>query len=310
MSQKLPPLTALRAFEAAARHMSFAKAADELAVTPAALSFQIKNLEDHLGAPLFTRLNRAVELTDAGRALAPHASTGFDALARGWRAAGQVNAGQALYITAGPAFTAKWLAPRMFGFAQQHPDIELRFAATLRILDFDRDNVDLAIRFGRGTDDGLFSETLYRGWVTPMMRPEIAARLDTPGDLLDENLIIDESLDFLSERPDWEQWFKAVGIDSGQIKGVHFDQADHAIDVAIEGAGVVLGRSSVAINALRSGTLVAPFKTALTTDAHYRLVCPMGTETAPLVQRFRDWIHGEIAKDQDLAEDREFVHIG
>src|SRR5210317_545459 len=118
MPDRLPPLTALRAFEAAARHMSFAKAADELNVTPAALSFQIKSLEEHLGAPLFRRLNRAVELTEAGRALSPGATEGFQALSAAWRAAQRLQDEQTLTVTAGPAFTAKWLAPRLYEFAQ------------------------------------------------------------------------------------------------------------------------------------------------------------------------------------------------
>lgn len=310
MADRLPPLTALRAFEAAARHLSFAKAADELAVTPAALSYQIKSLEEHLGAPLFRRLNRAVELTEAGHVLLPQASAAFDALRRGWRAAQRLQESAVLNITAGPAFTAKWLAPRLFKFAQAHPDIELRFSATLRVLDFDRDNVDVAIRFGLGDDAGLFTEPLYRGWITPMMRPEIAARIARPEDLLKETLIHDESLGFLPQPPDWKRWFAEQGIETGPLKGIHFDQADHALDMALEGAGVVMGRASIALNALRSGALVAPFELALTVDAHYRLVCPAGTQDRPDIRRFRDWIHAEMARDADLADGRRIVHIG
>ena len=150
MADRLPPLTALRAFDAAARHMSFAQAAAELNVTPAALSFQIKSLEEHLGTPLFHRLNRAVQLTEAGHALAPDAQAAFETLSAGWRAALRTQDHQSLIVTAGPAFTAKWLAPRLFEFAQAHPEIELRFSASLRIMDFARDNIDVAIRFGAG----------------------------------------------------------------------------------------------------------------------------------------------------------------
>ena len=146
MNERLPPLTALRAFEAAARHMSFAKAADELNVTPAALSYQIKALEADLGTPVFRRLNRAVELTEAGRALAPGASDAFATLSAAWRNTKRLNNSDVLTVTAGPAFTAKWLAPRLYDFAQAHPEIELRFHASLRLADFDRDEVDVAIR--------------------------------------------------------------------------------------------------------------------------------------------------------------------
>ena len=168
MDRRLPPLTALRAFDAAARHMSFAKAADELSVTPAALSFQIKSLEEHLGQPLFRRLNRAVELTEAGRALAPGAAEGFQALSAAWRAARRRQDDRTLTVTAGPAFTAKWLAPRLYEFAQTHPEIELRFSASLRMMDFDRDEIDVAIRFGYGPDPGLYALPLRREWITPV----------------------------------------------------------------------------------------------------------------------------------------------
>ena len=146
MSDRLPPLTALRAFEAAARHMSFAQAAAELNVTPAALSFQIKSLEEHLGAPVFRRLNRAVELPAEGQALRTGVHEGFDLITTAWRSARRQVQSNVLTVTAGPAFTAKVLAPRLFEFAQAHPDIDLRFSASLRIMDFVRDDIDATVR--------------------------------------------------------------------------------------------------------------------------------------------------------------------
>ncbi len=309
MPRDLPPLTALRAFEAAARHMSFAEAAEELGVTPAALSFQIKSLEAHLGAPLFHRLNRAVVLTDAGRALVPGTSEGFTALRQGWQAARRVQDTGRLTVTAGPAFTAKWLAPRLFSFAEAHPDIELRFIASLRLLDFIRDEVDVAIRLGVAADPDLFSEVLYEGFVTPMMHPSIAARISEPADLLGEKLIHDDSLDFMAQPPGWAAWFAAAGVSHGALRGTHFSQADHGIDMALNGAGVVMGRSSITTGALRDGALVAPFNLAITVAAHYRIVCLPGTETRPAIARFREWAHAEVAKDAPLAERFEKVHI-
>lgn len=214
-----------------------------------------------------------------------------------------------LNITAGPAFTAKWLAPKLFDFAQKNPDIDLRFTATLRLLDFDRDGIDIAIRFGTGPDQGVFSEPLYRGFITPMMRPDIAARLKTPTDLLSETLIHDESLDFLSTPPDWARWFAEAGVPHGPLKGPHFTQADHSLDMALEGGGVVMGRSSIAMTALRSGALLAPFRLALTVQAHYRMITTQGAETRPNVARFRAWILGEIEPDRALAEAHDIVHI-
>ena len=296
MIDRLPPLTALRAFDAAARHMSFAQAAAELNVTPAALSFQIKSLEDHLGQPLFHRLNRAVTLTEAGRALAPGTADGFAMLANAWRSARRLQNNSTLTVTAGPAFTAKWLAPRLYEFAQAHPDIELRFSAGLRIMDFDRDEIDVAIRFGYGPDPGLYAIPLAVEWVMPVMTPELARRYPTPQSLKDAPLLFDDSIDFLRPKCDWQMWFRAVGIDFNPTHGVRFSQADHAVDAALAGAGIVLGRRALVIKDLSEGRLVAPFKTAISTKAHFRFLCPEGAENRPQVKAFRDWILQEIEK--------------
>ncbi len=301
MAERLPPLTALRAFEAAARHMGFAQAAAELNVTPAALSFQIKSLEEHLGQAVFRRLNRAVELTEAGRALLPGASEGFAALAQGWRAARRVGDAATLTVTAGPAFTAKWLAPRLFLFAQANPKIELRFSATLRLLDFERDEVDVAIRFGSGIDEGLFSLPLLDEWVTPMMSPKLAARLAAPGDLKAAALLHQDDTGFLDPPVTWETWFNAAGIGAAPTGGPRFSQADHAVDAALAGAGVVLGRISLTYGALKDGALVAPFRPALRLPAQYRVVCPKGTETRPQLRAFIKWIVAETVEMQQFT---------
>ncbi|MFT4783775.1 MAG: LysR family glycine cleavage system transcriptional activator [Paracoccaceae bacterium] len=293
MTDNLPPLTALRAFEAAARHLSFAKAAHELNVTPAALSFQIKSLEAHLGQPVFRRLNRAVELTSIGRTLYPGTAGGFAALSQAWRTARKQTSTTTLTITAGPAITAKWLAPRLFQFAKLHPDIELRFTATLRMMDFDRDEVDVAIRFGSGLDVGVFSKPIIREWLTPMMTPALALKYRTPQDLLEAPLLHHSDLDFVQPAVDWPAWFHAVGLSPPERHGPRFSQSDHAIDAALEGAGIVLGRISLTHKALKDGQLVAPFKTALLPDDHYRFVCPAGSETRPQVNAFLKWIEHE-----------------
>ena len=303
MSDRLPPLTSLRAFEAAARHMSFAKAADELNVTPAALSFQIKSLEEHLGEPVFRRLNRAVELTEAGRALAPGTSDGFAALQGAWRAVRRITDQTNLTVTAGPAFTAKWLAPRLFDFAQAHPEIELRFSASLRQMDFNRDGVDVAIRFGLGPDDGLYSLPLAREWVTPVMVPELAAKYPTAESLRDAPLISDQSIDFLDPPADWAAWFRAMDVaPPEEMHGPRFSQADHAVDAALAGVGVVLGRRALVIKDVAEGRLVAPFRLALNTGARFRFLCPEGLEKRPQIRAFRDWILAEIEKTKALAE--------
>lgn len=308
MSDRLPPLTSLRAFDAAARHMSFARAAEELHVTPAALSFQIKSLEEHLGAPLFRRLNRAVELTDVGRVLAAGAADGFAALRAAWKAANRSLGSNALIVTAGPAFTAKWLAPRLFGFVQKNPEIELQFTATLRLMDFDRDNVDVAIRFGKGgQEDGLFSRSIIDEWVTPMMHPDLVADYSTPADLARAPLLQQDDIAFLTPPIDWRAWFRAAGLDEPPPAAARFSQADHALDAAAAGGGVVLGRISLAEKDLREGRLVAPFSLALTTEAHYRFVCPMGQEDRPQVRALRDWLHEETQNLTGYREGRVFV---
>ncbi len=307
MTDRLPPLTALRAFEAAARHMSFAKAANELNVTPAALSFQIKSLEEHLGQQVFRRLNRAVELTEAGRTLAPGISDGFYAMGQAWQATRRLADVSTLTVTAGPAFTSKWLAPRLFDFATAHPEIELRFSASLRLVDFDRDSVDVAIRFSETPDTGLFSRNLLEEWVTPMLSPELARRVSTPNDLHDLPLLHQDDTRFMRHPVDWPAWFRAAGIGEAPLSGPRFSQADHAIDAALSGLGVVLGRGSLASRDLDTGRLVAPFPLCLRTTATYRFLCSEGAESRPQVAAFLAWISNETEKADAGTSERHFI---
>lgn len=309
MPDRLPPLTALRAFEAAARHMSFAKAAEELHVTPAALSYQIKSLEEHLGEALFIRLNRAVELTEAGRTLAPGASEGFQTLVTAWRATRRLQDSSTLNVTAGPAFTAKWLAPRLYEFARAHPEIDLRFSATLRMMDFERDEVDVAIRFGYGPDAGVWSMPLSTEWFTPVMLPELAAKYPTPESLTEAPLIFDESTTFLSPPCDWPTWFRAMGVDFAPQHGPHFSGADHAVDAALAGVGVVLGRRAMVIKDIFEGRLVAPYGVALGTKAQFRFLCRNGTENRPQITAFRNWILAEIAKTTSVHQQLRIIPV-
>jgi LysR family glycine cleavage system transcriptional activator len=307
MSDRLPPLTALRAFDAAARHMSFAKAADELNVTPAALSYQIKALEADLGQPVFRRLNRAVELTEAGRALAPGTSDAFAALSAAWRSTKRLNDNGVLTVTAGPAFTSKWLAPRMYDFAQAHKEIELRFLATLRIIDFDRDEVDVAIRFGLGQDKAVYSRPLIREWMTPMMTPQMAKIITTPEKLAEATLVHDNSISFFKTPADWAAWARAAKVEFDTSHGPRFSQADHALDAAMAGAGVVLGRVSLATRALDAGRLVAPFKVGLVAESQFRFICPLGNETRPHIAAFEAWVLKEIETSHKYEEGRTLV---
>ncbi|WP_073250002.1 transcriptional regulator GcvA [Shimia gijangensis] len=310
MQDRLPPLTALRAFEAAARHMSFAMAADELHVTPAALSFQIKSLEEHLGTPVFLRLNRAVELTEAGRTLQPGIKEGFQSLNAAWRAAQRIGNETTLMVTAGPAFTAKWLAPRFFEFARAHPEIDLRFTATLRALDFGRDEVDVAIRFGMDKKEpGLVSFPLETEWVTPVMTPEMAERFPTPQSLKHATLVHDDSIAFLSPQTDWAAWFRMMGLNIDATHGPRFTGADHAVDAALAGAGVTLGRRALAVKDIHEGRLVTPFRRAIELQARFRFVCREGAENRPHIAAFHQWILDEIAKMSNVTESLTLTHI-
>lgn len=310
MPDRLPPLTALRAFEAAARHMSFAKAADELFVTPAALSYQIKSLEEHLGAPLFHRLNRAVRLTEAGEALAPGVQDGFQTLNSAWRTVQRLTDDATLMVTAGPGFTAKWLAPRFFEFARAHPEIDLRFSATLHNVDFGRDEVDVAIRFGLEKDiPGLWSADLPLEWVTPVMTPDLARQFPTPQSLENATLIHDQSIDFLKPRADWGAWARLVGVSFDTTHGPSFSGADHSVDAALAGAGVALGRRALVVKDLSEGRLVAPYKQAIVLQARFRFLCTDGAQDRPHIAAFRHWMLEEIKKTRHVTEALDLVSI-
>ena len=295
MPDRLPPLNALRAFEAAARHMSFADAAGELNVTPAALSQQIKSLEAHLGAPVFLRLNRRVDLTDEGRALMPGVADGFSAIRGAWAAAQRRIAAQHLTVTAGPVFLSSFLAPRMDAFVQAHPEVELRFAASLRMLSFERDGIDLAVRFGPGTDAGYFSEVIFEDWATPMCAPHVAEGIASPADVLRFPLIVQDSGGPLQAYERWDTWCGAVGEPLPAARGPEFSAPDGALSYAAGGGGVVMGRISLAEHMLETGRLVMPVPQTLRRGLRYRIVCPEGFETSRNAVMFREWLRDEIA---------------
>ncbi len=282
-------------------------AADELNVTPAALSFQIKSLEQHLGVPVFKRLNRAVELTEEGALLRPGVSEGFAALQSSWRGVQRRLNSATLTVTAGPGFTAKWLAPRLFKFAQANPEIELRFSASLQVMDFARDDIDLAIRFGQGDDTDLFSKHVIDEWAAPMASPGLAQKMKSLEDLRHLPLLHDDHVSFLDPTPDWARFFDLAGLAPIEQHGPKFSQSDHAIDVALSGAGVVLGRISMTEAHLREGSLVMPFNTGLKLRGSYRLVCPHGHETRPQMATFIDWVSKETACIQEFTEKMRFV---
>ena len=298
MPDRLPPLNALRAFEATARHMSFAKAAEELFVTPSALSYQVRQLEEHLGQKLFERLNRAIALTTAGEKLYPGIHTGLLAMSEAVSGLKNATPDDVLIVSTGPAFAAKWLAPRMYRFIEAHPDIELQLSANLKLVEFGVDGVDVAVRFGYGDYPDLHVEPIFDDVVTPMCSPELIERgLKKPSDLENFTLLHDDSMSQLERAPDWQEWLRRAGVTNVDAsRGMRFSHADHSIDAAVEGAGVALGRSSLAGRELQSGRLVAPFDVHLTTSAAFWFVCAPTDLEKPKVEAFREWLMKEASE--------------
>lgn len=300
MPDRLPPLTALRAFEAASRLMSFQAAASELAVTPAALSFQIRQLEDHLGVKLFNRLNRAVELTEHGRLIQPGIHDAFEQIQRTMRQFRRRQQTNVLTIAAGPAFTAKWLSPRLYRFIALNPGIDARISASVGKSDLQLDDIDVAIRFGPGVYPGHHSVRLMDEFVTPMCSPVLVEGPDairTPDDLANHTLIHDDTHLGVFMLKNWADWLEAAGaknVDPSR-SGLHFNVADHAVDAAIGGGGVVLGRTCLAEPDIRAGRLVTPFDLKLKADYSFFVICLESRKDEPAIAAFRKWIFDEVA---------------
>ncbi|MEM7222548.1 MAG: transcriptional regulator GcvA [Pseudomonadota bacterium] len=298
MAKRIYPLNALRAFEAAARHLSFVKAADELHVTPAAISHQVKSLEDFLGVQLFRRLPKGLLLNDVGQLILPDLRDGFARLDRAMERVRDSDARAPLSISVAPAFAAKWLVPRLERFNSAFPGIDVRISARLAVIDFQRDAFDAAIRLGRGVYEGLHTTKLFDEFVTPMCSPRLLegdAPLRRPDDLQAHALIHDDSLDFHPTAPKWPAWLKAAAAtEVDAARGAHFSHPDHSLQAAIDGAGVALGWTHLAAADLAAGRLVAPFDLALPMGLGFYLVCPEGHVERPNVAKFRHWILEEI----------------
>src|SRR5581483_7998410 len=301
MHGPMPPLSALRAFEAAARHLSLTQAARELHVTAGALSHQIRGLEEFLGVKLFERRVRAIALTAAGRQLYPGLQAGF-AQIRG--AIENLAAGQnpgVLVVSTSPGFTAKWLVPRLYRFAAARPDVDVRISSSMNNANFTSDGVDLAVRNMRiepAFDPALEIEKLIDISFVPVCSPGLVRKhgpVKNPRDLARLPLIHDETLSARAASPEWSAWFKAAGIDDVDLRrGLRFNSADHALDAAAEGAGVLLAHDLLAYDDLRTGRLVIPVNLALKSGRALHLVWARGRRQGAAAQAFRQWIKQEI----------------
>ncbi|MEL6922159.1 MAG: transcriptional regulator GcvA [Pseudomonadota bacterium] len=296
--RRLPPLNALRAFDAASRHMSFQKAAQELHVTPSALSFQIRQLEDHLQLPLFERLNRKVLLTEHGERFAPYVQDAFERLHSAMAQLRPATDENVLTVSTGPAFAAKWLSPRIYKFLERHPDIEFRIAANLKLVNLREDPVDVAIRFGGGNYPDVFTEPLADEYVLPLVAPSLLERHG--GHIRKEamtsiTLLHDDSAVFLPNAVTWPTWLKHAGIqDVDASKGARFNHADHALEAAVDGAGIVLGRMTLAARDIKAGRLIAPFDLVMPARSGFFFCCLPEMRDVHKVRVFHDFIYEEI----------------
>jgi LysR family glycine cleavage system transcriptional activator len=306
MSERLPHLSALRAFEAAARRLSFRDAAEELGITASAVSHQIRTLEAYLDVRLFDRLTRAVALTEAGSALYPKLDVGFRLVESAVREVRSLRTASALVVTAGPAIAAKWLVPKLYRFQEQYPGIELRVLTSSRPVDLDREDVDVAFRHGRGDYPGLESVRLFGEAYTPMCAPRLTedARhpLRVPADLRHQRLLHDDAAALPGKgAAGWAQWLRSAKVRQVDAQaGAHFGQTDHAIQAAIDGGGVLLGRVSIAAFDLSAGRLVRPFELTLPSPFGYYFVTRQGRQRESAVAAFLSWIQAEAAATPGL----------
>lgn len=301
MGRRLPPLNALRAFEAAARHLSFTRAAGELNVTQAAISHQVKALEERLGLSLFRRVNRGLLLTEEGQSLFPVIRDALDTLADGVERVRQRETRGMLTVSVLPSFAVKWLVPRLSHFQDRHPDIDLRISASERLVDFARDAIDIAVRFGRGFWPGLRVDRLFREAFTPVCSPALARQLKEPADLA-RVVLLEEDMLLTPELPTWRDWLAAAGVGNvDPSRGPRFSHTHIMLQAAIDGRGVALSQVVLAADDLAAGRLVAPFALRLPTDYAHYVVGPSVTADRPKVKAFREWMLSERDAN-DLAD--------
>ena len=291
MTGRLPSLNGLRAFEAAARHLSFTQAASELNVTQTAISHQIKRLEQELGVRLFVRQNRSLTLTPEASQYLPGVRAAFNDLKLATDRLLRKDQDHVLTVSTLASLAAKWLLPRLSAFQEAHPGIDVRITTSTGLVDFQRDNVDAAIRYGRGQWPGVRADWLMADEVFPVCSPALAngtKPLKCPEDLRDHVLLHTSN----ANSDDWRLWLTAAGLPANLSKqpGVTFDLIFVTIQAAIDGIGVAMGRTSYVQDDIAKGRLVVPFKIALPADAGFYLVSPQARADSPKLSAFREWL--------------------
>jgi LysR family glycine cleavage system transcriptional activator len=294
MARRLPPLNALKAFEAAARSQSFTRAAEELNVTQGAVSHQVKALEDTLGLKLFNRERQRLIITEAGRDYLAVVRDALDRIALGTERLLQRQSGGALTVSTSPDFAAKWLVNRLGRFGEKHPDIDLRISASTQYVDFAREEVDVAIRHGDGNWPGLDVVRLYSERLFPVCSPKLVSgrnRITKAADLLKFPLLR------LEDAKNWTLLFEAADVKAAVGPGPVLNRASMLIDAAIDGQGIALARTALAAWDLINGRLVRPIETSLRMANTYWIVCPKAAASLPKIATFRDWVLAEAADD-------------
>ena len=299
----LPPLNSLRAFEAVGRHLSFSKAANELNVTPGAVSQQVRGLEEFLEIRLFKRRNRSIVLTDSGQIFLPLLSDGFSRIAEAVDSVRRSQGDEPLTITAAPSFTSKWLIPRLCKFQALHPEIDVRIDASSRLVDFVREDIDVGIRFGTGEVEGLDSVYLFSFDLIPVCSPDLkheGKALQDLSDIRHHTLLHSQDTDFDPSFPDWAMWLATAGVDDVDAsRGIFFSQGEMVIEAAIEGQGIALAASVMAAGAIESGRLVQPFETRLPVRLSFHLISTRQKSRSSKIGVFRQWILDESAYLRD-----------
>jgi LysR family transcriptional regulator, glycine cleavage system transcriptional activator len=286
----LPSLNGLRAFEASARLMSFTHAAAELNVTQTAISHQIRRLEDQLGIKLFIRQNRALALTQEAQDYLPSVRAAFEDLRRATARLLRTDNDGRLTVSTTASLATKWLVSRVAAFQDANPGLEIRITTSTHLVDFRREEVDIAVRYGRGTWPGLRADWLMAERLFPVCAPSLLTGPDPlrqPADLAHHTL-----LHTMVSRDDWRLWLTAAGLPHtiATQRGLTFDQGFTAIQAAMEGLGIALGRQSLVEADIAAGRLIAPFDTELPQDAGYYVVTPEATADTPKITLFRDWL--------------------
>ncbi len=300
MAERLSSLNALRAFEAAARHRSFKKAAGELHVTTAAVSQQVKLLELDLGTKLLRRVDGEWQLTEAGRAGAADLTQGFESIAAGLRKIRGLGRRRRLTVSVVPSFAATWLVARLDRFRQAHPDIDLLLDATMELADLGRGDADIAVRYGAGAFPDLDCERLFADDIFPVASPRLLKGphpLREPRDLRHHTLL---HLEWSWQRagwPDWAMWLRSAGVrEVDAERGPRFTQHSMALQAAVEGQGVALGTTSHAADHVAAGRLVSPFDLCMPTHFAYFVVTPPDRTKEPAIAAFRDWLIAEARR--------------